>query len=161
MVRDQISSGFPSLQLKNVYLLMSFSYKGNHSQPRTDLIGEVSASEGHATQKHDLAMPLNSDCCSNLSVPKPTDKLIDHSTSSTESNTVLEILPRDPSQITFENGGASDVKPTVVSMLWNLFHLIDQMLLPSLSLLLKLYSQHILTHSHKIQVLLLPPHCTQ
>ncbi|XP_028553553.1 zinc finger CCCH domain-containing protein 19 isoform X2 [Dendrobium catenatum] len=91
------------------------SINGNHSQPRTDLIGEVSASEGHATQKQDLAMPLNSDCCSNLSVPKPTDKLIDHSTSSTESNTVLEILPRDPSQITFENGGASDVKPTVVS----------------------------------------------
>ncbi|KAH0452605.1 hypothetical protein IEQ34_019904 [Dendrobium chrysotoxum] len=91
------------------------SINGNHSQPRTDLIGEVSASEGDATQKQDLAMPLNSDCCSNLGVPKPTDKLIDHSTSSTESNTVPEISPCDTSQIRFENGGASDVKPTVVS----------------------------------------------
>lgn len=79
------------------------------------MVGEVSALEGYSIQKHDLPISLNSDICSNHGVPKLTDKPNDHSTSSTESNTVPEISSCDPCHTKFQNGGASDVKPTVVS----------------------------------------------
>lgn len=62
-----------------------------------------------------MVIPLNSDSHSNHGVPKLTDKLIDHSTSSTESNTIPEISPCDSSHTRCRNGGALDVKPTVVS----------------------------------------------
>nr|QEX51118.1 zinc finger CCCH domain-containing protein 19-like isoform X1 [Cymbidium ensifolium] len=91
-----------------------FPINGSNIQPRTDVIGEVSALEESATQKH-LIIPLNSDSCSNHGVPKLTDKLIDHSTSSTESNTMPEISPCDSSHTRYRNGGALDVKPTVLS----------------------------------------------
>ncbi|XP_020571648.1 zinc finger CCCH domain-containing protein 19-like [Phalaenopsis equestris] len=93
----------------------TLSMHGNNIQPRTDVAGEVSAFDGYATQKHDLAILLNSDSCSNHAVSQLTDKLIDHSTSSTESNTVPQVPPCDLSHTRFQKVGALDVKSAVAS----------------------------------------------
>ncbi|KAK8950815.1 Zinc finger CCCH domain-containing protein 19 [Platanthera zijinensis] len=68
---------------------------------------------GNNTQKQDLADNIKSDRCRNLGVTTPEDKVVDHSTSSTESNTVLEASQCDHTRMRFNRGGESHTKPII------------------------------------------------
>ncbi|KAG0497776.1 hypothetical protein HPP92_002467 [Vanilla planifolia] len=104
-VSDYGASGFP-LQLKDV--LASVLAKRNDPQQKANAKANVSAVMGDVALKQDLAAYLGS----KVHGLDKTDKEVDRSTSSTESNTVPEAPLHDSNQKIFHNGPL-DVKRTV------------------------------------------------
>ncbi|KAG0502095.1 hypothetical protein HPP92_002167 [Vanilla planifolia] len=104
-VSDYGASGFP-LQLKDV--LASVLAKRNDPQQNANAKANVSAVMGDVALKQDLAAYLGS----KVHGLDKTDKEVDRSTSSTESNTVPEAPLHDSNQKIFHNGPL-DVKRTV------------------------------------------------
>lgn len=83
--------------------------------PRKKFLEEPASSlgNGNNTQKQDLDDSLMSDRCSVLGVKALADKVVDHSTSSTESNTVPEASQCDHILTRFKRGGESHTKPFI------------------------------------------------